>query len=46
MHGNIQIPLTATYGATLLRGDDTVTSVLERADKAMYEGKARRRAQR
>jgi diguanylate cyclase (GGDEF)-like protein len=46
MHGDVEIPLAATYGATVLRGNDTVATVLERADRAMYEGKARRRAAR
>lgn len=40
------IPLSVTWGAAELQGDDSVERVLERADKAMYEGKARRRAER
>lgn len=46
MHGDVAIPLSATWGATLLRGGDTAAPVLERADRAMYEGKSRRRAAR
>ncbi|MCG8653070.1 MAG: GGDEF domain-containing protein [Pirellulales bacterium] len=45
-HDGGEIPLSITWGAAELQGDDSVESVLERADKAMYEGKARRRAQR
>lgn len=44
--GGLAIELGMTAGATQLRGDDTVESVLQRADRAMYEGKARRRALR
>lgn len=41
-----EIRISVTAGATALRSDDTVQTLLERADQAMYEGKAKRRAQR
>lgn len=41
-----EIRIGVTAGATGLRPDDTVQTLLERADRAMYEGKAKRRAQR
>jgi diguanylate cyclase (GGDEF)-like protein len=46
LHDGREIALRMTWGATELRADDTVASVLERADTAMYEGKARRRAEK
>lgn len=46
MYGNVQIPLSATFGVTRLRGEDDVMRILERADKAMYKSKAKRRAGR
>lgn len=45
VHEGREIRLGMTAGATELRADDTVESVLERADRAMYECKARRRSQ-
>ncbi len=39
-----EIRLGVTAGATALQSEDTVTSVLERADMAMYAVKQRRRA--
>ena len=44
LHEGRWIRLGVTAGATALDRDDTVASVLERADRAMYEGKMRRRA--
>ncbi len=41
-----EIYLGITAGTTELRAGDTIESVLKRADKAMYEGKARNRALR
>jgi diguanylate cyclase (GGDEF)-like protein/PAS domain S-box-containing protein len=35
--GGKRVAVTATVGATLVRGDDTVESVVERADELMYE---------
>lgn len=42
-YGDKEITLGVTSGATELKDNDTVASVLERADRAMYEGKAARR---
>ncbi len=38
-----EIPMSLTSGTTQLRGDDTNAAALARADKLMYEEKARRR---
>lgn len=46
IHESREIRLGATAGVTPLNGDDTVKSALERADQAMYEGKAARRLTR
>jgi diguanylate cyclase (GGDEF)-like protein len=45
MHEGREIRLGMTAGVAELCGEDTVESVLERADRAMYENKTRRRAQ-
>jgi diguanylate cyclase (GGDEF)-like protein len=37
-----EIPMSLTAGATQLRGNDTLGTALKRADKLMYEAKARR----
>jgi len=41
-----EIDLSVTIGAAELRAGDSVESVLQRADAAMYEGKALRRTQK
>jgi len=43
VHDGKEIPISLTAGTTQLRGDDTFSAALERADKLMYKAKARRR---
>ncbi|GAB4235311.1 MAG: diguanylate cyclase [Methyloligellaceae bacterium] len=40
---DLEFAITVTAGVTQLRRDDTLASVMARADAAMYEGKARRK---
>lgn len=46
VYGGKEIPISLIAGTTQLRGDDTCAGVLARADKLMYEGKARRNSAR
>ncbi len=39
MHGNEQLNVTITLGATHVRSGDTLESLVNRADRLMYEGK-------
>ena len=43
VYGGKEIPMSLTSGVTQLRASDTSATALARADKLMYEGKARRR---
>jgi diguanylate cyclase (GGDEF)-like protein/PAS domain S-box-containing protein len=39
MHNNINIHVTISIGATMVRSDDTVDSLIKRADSLMYQSK-------
>jgi diguanylate cyclase (GGDEF)-like protein/PAS domain S-box-containing protein len=43
--GDIPIPVTVSIGATLAKSQDTIEGLLARADKLMYQSKARGRNQ-